>query len=184
MTDLEVIDTFDGPYRFLSNFYAHPVTIYCVIEHRWITYPTAEHAFNASKTNNPEEAAKVIAAPTPGEAKRIGRQVTLRNGWDERARYWAMETVLRHKFPEEGGPLVDRLIDTGFAKLIEGNTWHDTHWGVCRCTKPWCIGKRRGSTPSNVLGIMLMNLRDIHTGWRDRDLPLWDPKSDTTEEHP
>lgn len=56
-----------------------------------------------------------------------------------------MEQILRVKFSDP--TLRKLLLDTGNAKLIEGNTWNDTFWGVCR-------GKGQ-----NNLGLILQKLR-------------------------
>jgi ribA/ribD-fused uncharacterized protein len=148
-----VIYRFAGPHEALSNFARIPVTLYSQLEQRDITYPTAEHAFNAAKTLDPAERAAVLAAPTPGEAKRLGRRVTLRPGWDESVRYAAMRTILAAKFaPSSSAGRV--LLGTGNAFLVEGNTWHDQHWGDCRCGRATC--REPGE---NWLGRMLMDRR-------------------------
>ena len=72
-----MINRFDGPYAFLSNFFFSP------IEYEGITYPTVEHAFQAAKTLNPIERQAIADLPTPGAAKRAGRQVTLRKDWED-----------------------------------------------------------------------------------------------------
>jgi predicted NAD-dependent protein-ADP-ribosyltransferase YbiA (DUF1768 family) len=56
-----------------------------------------------------------------------------------------MEQLLRQKF---AGPRAFLLAATSPAELIEGNTWHDTFWGVCDG-----IGE-------NNLGRLLMKIRD------------------------
>ena len=43
--------------------------------------------------------------------------------------------------------LKEKLLATGNEELVEGNTWHDTYWGVCN---------RRGK---NKLGKILMRVR-------------------------
>jgi len=48
--------------------------------------------------------------------------------------------------------LRQRLLDTGDQELIEGNTWGDTYWGVCK-------GKGR-----NMLGKTLMAVRKYYNG--------------------
>ena len=94
-----------------------------------------------------------IAAPAPfgagpdrerWGAKKRGHHVTLRPGWDEDLpaerlapgpapvplKVAVMRFLLRQKFyaiPELGR----RLLATGDATLIEGNTWHDNFWGRC-----------------------------------------------------
>ncbi|WP_188197272.1 NADAR family protein [Nonomuraea sp. SYSU D8015] len=149
----EVIDRFAGPYEALSNFARIPVTLHSHLEQRQITYPTAEHAFNAAKTLDPAERADIMAAATPGEAKRLGRRVTLRPGWDTSIRYTAMRTILTVKFAPDT-PAGRVLLGTGNALLIEGNTWHDQHWGDCRCGRNSCQ-----EPGANWLGRMLMDRR-------------------------
>lgn len=140
-----VIDSFTGPFSFLSNFHPAPVTFDGEV------YATSEAAFNAGKSLYPHERAHVRDADSPGEAKRRGRNVTLRPGWDEHVRYDVMSTVLASKFTDEN--LAGKLLATGDALLIEGNRHHDQHWGDCTCTK-------HASWPgANHLGRALMALR-------------------------
>lgn len=116
------INCFDGEYAFLSNFFP------CVIKFDNNNYPTVEHAFQAAKTNDKKEQFKVWQADTPGEAKRIGRKVTLREDWEEVKRDF-MRDFIHQKFKNEN--LRKLLLATGDAELIEGNYWHDYYWGVC-----------------------------------------------------
>lgn len=139
------IEGFDGPWRFLSNYHTAPLRVAGTI------FASGEHAFNAAKTLVPDEAERVRAAPTPGEAKRIGRQVALRPDWDATARFEAMRQVVDAKFADE--PLRSKLADTGDALLVESNTWHDQTWGDCTCPK------HRGTPGANHLGRMLMAKR-------------------------
>ena len=44
-----------------------------------------------------------------------------------------MHSLLRSKFFDHPD-MARRLLDTGDARLVEGNTWGDTFWGVCRDT--------------------------------------------------
>jgi ribA/ribD-fused uncharacterized protein len=93
----------------------------------------------------------IAAAPTPGKAKRLGRQATLRDDW-EQDKMNVMEAALRKKFaiPE----LREKLLATGDAWLEEGNYWHDNFWGVCHCLK--C----QDEMGWNHLGKILMKIRD------------------------
>jgi ribA/ribD-fused uncharacterized protein len=142
---VERIDSFRGEWEFLSNFYRAPLL--------WqgIEYPTSEHAFNAGKTTEPFLREWVAAASNPKEAKRRGHLVRLRDGWDSKIRYEVMHEVLRAKFTAHPGR-AKALLDTGEALLVEGTTWHDTHWGICTCPK-------HGGEGLNHLGSMLMELR-------------------------
>ena len=137
---MKQIDRFDGEYAFLSNFYSAPVEL-----DDEIIYPTSEHAFQAMKTTDLEERLEIAKLSTPGKSKRAGRKVKLRPDWED-IKNAVMETVVRTKF-QQNPELVDKLKDTGDAELIEGNTWNDTYWGVCR-------GKGQ-----NHLGQILMKVR-------------------------
>lgn len=140
-----MIESFSGEYRFLSNFYPAPVEI------DGISYPTTEHAYQACKTQDRAEAIRISKLATAGQAKRAGREVTLRPDWEQHKADW-MLAILEAKFlshPE----LEQKLIDTGDAQLIEGNTWHDQIWGSCNCSK-------HINTPGqNLLGQLLMKVR-------------------------
>lgn len=133
------IESFDGQYRFLSNFWP------CSVHYDGVTYPSSENAFQAAKSLN-MDARKVFALPevTPAMSKHLGRAIVLRPNWDT-IKLVVMADVLKAKFQNEG--LAQLLIDTGDAELIEGNTWGDTYWGVC---------KGKGT---NFLGKSLMSLR-------------------------
>lgn len=145
------IGRFAGAYRFLSGFYPAQV------DWEGIIYTSSEHAFNAGKTLEQELRERIAAAPTPAEAKRLGGPPSrggivreLRPGWDELVRYHVMGQVQAIKFADP--VLFRQLLATGSAQLVEGNTWHDTHWGVCHCP-------RHGGVGDNHLGRMLMRVR-------------------------
>ncbi|WP_219505187.1 NADAR family protein [Nonomuraea ceibae] len=152
-----MIDRFSGPNWILSNFALIPVTLYSTLEEGWITYATAEHAFNAAKTLNPDERRWVADAPSddPGEAKRRGRRVTLRPGWDTDVRYRAMAAIIAAKFTP-ASTVASFLLGTGEEELVEGNTWHDNHWGDCRCGRAVCA-----PAGFNHLGQLLMEHRAL-----------------------
>lgn len=138
MADPGLIDRFRGEYDFLSNFYVERDGV------------TTEHLFQSFKTLDKEAQDLIMKAPTPGQAKRLGRQVPLRSDWEE-VKDDVMLMLVRDKF--EDPELAEKLLATGEAELIEGNTWGDTYWGVCR---------GRGL---NKLGRILMQVRDeLHQG--------------------
>ena len=134
------IDCFDGEYGFLSNFYAHPVY------HDGILYPTNEHAFQAAKTMDLNKRKEIAALKTPGQAKRAGRHVLLREDWEE-VKYQVMKEIVSAKFLDPD--LKEKLLATGDTELIEGNTWHDCWWGVC------------DGVGQNNLGKILMEIRNL-----------------------
>lgn len=134
----KTIDSFSGGYRFLSNFY--PVKV----KYEGVEYSSTEHAFQAAKTVNPSDRKKIRESGRPSDAKRLGRKVQLRTGW-EAMKYDVMLDLLRQKFAKS--PLREQLLETGDATLIEGNDWGDQTWGVCN-------GKGK-----NMLGKLLMQVR-------------------------
>lgn len=116
------ITEFQGEHRFLSNFWAAEVV------YDGITYPSAEHAYQAAKSLDMAERRRIAAIRDPGDAKREGRQLALRPDW-ETAKFTVMEQCVRDKFTRHAD-LADKLLATGDAELIEGNTWGDRVWGV------------------------------------------------------
>ncbi len=136
---MDKITSFSGKYRFLSNFWP------CEIKIDDLTYPSVEHAFQASKTTSSIEKIEIYDADTPGKAKRLGKKVTLREDW-ETVKVYIMGFLLDEKF--KNPTLRKALLDTGSVELIEGNTWGDTFWGVC------------DGQGENTLGKLLMDLRD------------------------
>ena len=120
-TDLET-PSFRGEYNFLSNFHPAKVT------YEGITYPTAEHAYQAAKTLDTVERETIKAASTPGKAKRLGQKITIRKGWDG-MKVDVMEKIVKQKFVENPS-LAKKLVTTRGTKLIEKNWWGDTFWGT------------------------------------------------------
>lgn len=140
-----MIDCFDGKFAFLSNFYLSPMTVDGII------FPTVEHLFQAAKTVSLVEREKIAAAATPGQAKRLGRNVILCDNWEE-IKDDVMLNALRLKFAIL--PLREKLLATGNEELVEGNTWHDNIWGNCSCDR---CKKIEGQ---NKLGKLLMQIRE------------------------
>lgn len=136
--DSEMIDSFTGKYRWLSNF--EPSVVMLDMD----LYPTVEHAYQGAKTLDYEERYKVRHALTPGAAKKLGQKVTLREDWED-VKIDVMTELIQQKFSKD--PLRAKLLATGDAKLIEGNWWGDVFWGVCK-------GKGQ-----NKLGKILMKVR-------------------------
>lgn len=123
MSDLgidNVVKGFDGPHRWLSNFWLAP------IDTEWGGFHTVENAYQAAKCADAAEIDS-FRRLTPGQAKRRGRRVHVRADWED-VREQVMLDCLRLKFRRD--ELRPRLIDTGDALLVEWNTWGDTFWGV------------------------------------------------------
>jgi ribA/ribD-fused uncharacterized protein len=132
------IEGFTGQYRFLSNF--APAQVW----YDGLMYPSVEHAYQAAKTTVSSERLDIQACVKPGDAKKAGKEVTLRPDW-EKVRLNIMAYLVRQKFANN--PLKQMLLDTKDYELIETNSWGDTFWGVCK------------GVGSNHLGKILMNVR-------------------------
>lgn len=91
-----MIDEFKNKYFFLSNYYNSPI-FFELANGEYITAPTMEHYFQASKTLYLNQQKKILYAATPGEAKRLGRTCALRSDWEE-IKEQVMEEGLRKKF--------------------------------------------------------------------------------------
>ncbi len=136
------ITLFKDDNGFLSNFY--PVEV----EHKGVVYPSVEHAYQASKTNDPELKERIRTTRAPSRAKRLGKGLKLNMSvpaWNI-VRVSVMHELVTQKFVKE--PFRRKLLGTGDAELIEGNWWGDTFWGVC-------MGKGE-----NNLGKILMLVRE------------------------
>lgn len=118
-----IITSFSGEWRWLSNFWP------CKVELDGIIYPSSEHAFVAYKTVNEQERITISKIPTPGQAKKYGRTMTLRKDW-ERVKLVVMARIIAAKF-DQNPDLWGKLMATKGMFLIEGNTWGDQFWGVC-----------------------------------------------------
>lgn len=140
---------FRNEYGFLSNFQ------YAAIEYDGMVFPTVENAFQAAKTEDKQQRTPFLTAK-PGEAKKLGRRVTLRKDW-EAVKFSVMKELLAEKFPADPKHknywLSRKLLDTGSLMLVEENRWHDNVWGTCTCDK--C----RNKPHRNMLGILLMERR-------------------------
>ena len=134
-----MINEFKDKYFFLSNFYSAPV------KYEGLLYLNNEAAFQSAKVKDSERR-KQFCNIDPSTAKRKGRNVPLRYDW-EKIKDKVMEDCVRDKFTRNED-LKKKLIDTGKKELIEGNTWNDQYWGVCR---------GRGK---NMLGKILMKVRE------------------------
>ena len=145
-----MIDSFEGKYAFLSNFYHSPVHEEPK-PNMIIDYPTVEHYFQAMKTKDLNIRQQIAAQPTPGAAKKFGRHVALRTDWDN-IKTDVMLSALRGKF--RWPDLREQLLATGDEKLEEGNWWHDNIWGNCHCPKCSSI------QGENRLGKLLMQVRE------------------------
>lgn len=139
----ERIDSFQGEFAFLSNFY--PLAVPVVDQFR-LTYGTVENAYQAVKSMAMQDR-REIQKLSPGKAKIAGSGLPLRSDWETIKRA-VMAELLLQKFLLNVDLRV-RLIFTHNAELIEGNHHMDVYWGVCN-------GKGE-----NHLGRLLMAVRGL-----------------------
>lgn len=135
-----VINRFSGDHAFLSNFYPCSVRLY------GLHWPTVEHAFQAAKTTESSKREFIRRAPSPRDAKKLGRQLGLRPDWED-IKLAVMRTLVRNKF--ESPELRKMLLDTEDTPLEESNSWGDQFWGTDAAT----------GEGANHLGRILMETR-------------------------
>lgn len=123
----------DGHYvhSWLSNFYVEQ------------DGSTVEHEFQAAKhEGHPWRQAIILAADTPGKAKKLGRKWKLTEdeliAWNER-KVDVMLELIRKKVAD-WGYIRQQLFFTNGGNLVENNTWHDNFWGNCTCLKCFRVG--------------------------------------------
>ncbi len=135
------ISRFRDENDYLSNFYEAPVN------YGGITYQNNEAAFQAQKVLNEEKRREFANLPA-NKAKKLGRNVLLRDDWED-VKEELMYEIVKAKFTQNPN-LHWRLLNTGHQLLTEGNTWHDTFWGVDLTT----------AQGENHLGKILMSVRE------------------------
>ncbi len=129
-------------------------------------YLTAEHFMMAEKARlfgDQEAAKKAVLAKTPGEAKRIGREV---KGFDE-------EIWLQHRFDivvkanllkfSQNSDLKNYLLNTGERVLVEASPV-DSIWGVGLAADNPLVESPESWQGLNLLGFALMEVREQLAG--------------------
>lgn len=136
---------FKDKYFFLSNFYPCDVTI--EINGEKIKYKNAEAAYQAQKNYSVADKFVLLSG---AEAKKLGSQIPITTECWNTEKLYAMAKVLHSKFTHYGLLFMLKLVKE---EIIEDNYWGDTFWGICNNKKYKNEGK-------NILGKMLMNIRD------------------------
>ncbi|MDD1016514.1 NADAR family protein [Pseudomonas rubra] len=127
-----------------------------------ILYPSAEHYMMAGKArlfNDPATLAKILAASTPAEAKKLGREVA---GYDDAAwvaeRSAIVEQANLLKFEQNPG-LRKFLLSTDGQVLVEASPV-DRIWGIGLDAKAPQAADPRQWQGLNLLGYALMRVRE------------------------
>lgn len=136
-----MIAEFQGQYRWLSNFWP------CKVWLDGVLYQSVEHAYQAAKTVDESEREMIRTCNTAGDAKRHGKHITFRPEWNDEFKLQVMYDLVHQKF-FDNPELRAKLIATENEELVEGNSWNDIFWGVCR---------DRGQ---NHLGRIIMQIRE------------------------
>ena len=116
-----------------------------------VIYGNAQAAYLAQgvKAENRE----LFAALNAHQARRLAKQLSVREGWDAQAQEDALEAVCMAKY-RQNAELAQKLLSTGEKEIIYDTTGaHDNDWGRCSCSV--CAdGPAR-----NVYGKILMRVR-------------------------
>lgn len=115
---------FRNEYYFLSNMYDKGDPIVMTINRVPHTFTCVEAAFQAHK--DPDRADE-FEGINGYAAKKLGRQVNLREDWEE-IKDEVMLKCLRIKF--SSAYMQKRLIAVD-EPIVEDNTWGDVYWGRC-----------------------------------------------------
>jgi len=144
----------EKPYGVFSNLFRSQ------IEFEGKIYPTAEHAYQAGKALKPEVRDWILSAPSPSLAAMAAHGLyswDIVPNWSE-IKFDRMRRVLRAKFSQHL-ELAHILVSTGSTRLVEAGTVNNAVnrlWGEVDG-----VGK-------NMLGIMLMEIRDELSSARNR----------------
>lgn len=137
----------EKPYGAFSNLFRRPI----VFEERM--FATAEHAYQAGKARRREVREWLMAAPSPALLAMAAHglyQWDITPAWS-RIKFDRMRAVLHAKFTQHAD-LADLLLGTADARLIETATVDNA------VNRLW--GEVEGKGGQNMLGIMLMEVRD------------------------
>lgn len=127
-----------------------------------VTYPSAEHWMMAEKARlftDSELLKRILAAPSPAEAKKLGREIRgfMPELW-ETHKYQVVKTGNFHKFRQHQ-PLADFLLATNGWILVEASPV-DTIWGIGLAADAADAENPARWQGPNLLGFALMEVRD------------------------
>jgi ribA/ribD-fused uncharacterized protein len=154
MTPVRPIVRFESEFFWLSNFYEVPVKL------GNLTFGSTEAAFQGCKykaalgdQKEQYEFMQDMIQANPSQSKKLGKRLLIDLDKWESIKVTCMREVVKAKF-DQHDDLRLKLIETGAALLVEGNTWGDKFWGRC------------DGMGLNVLGSILMELRGYYF-WKE-----------------
>ena len=113
------------------NWFSNFIPFSAPMAYQGLSFRTPEHFYQAMKTLDFKQRAKIAAVFSPAQAKQLGKKVTIRNDWGE-IKVKVMEYALRHKFSD--ARWLNKLRRTN-GPFVEWNYWHDNFWGHCCCKR-------------------------------------------------
>jgi ribA/ribD-fused uncharacterized protein len=121
----------ETPYGFMSNFSLHPVKMVNPWTGRMEEYATTEHRFQAMKAATEDDHFAVLMTASPGEAKNVGREVLLRDGWGENYGSLCWYVMVESLFAkvEQHPKFLSPLQATGYRAIWEDSPTDDI-WGI------------------------------------------------------
>ena len=127
-----------------------------------IVYRTAEHWMMAEKArlfDDAEILEQILTAESPGEAKKLGRQVRNFNQqiW-EANRYTIVKMGNQHKF--EQNPLLKDFLLTSSERILVEASPYDAIWGIGMAESDNGVENPHLWNGPNLLGFALMEVRD------------------------
>jgi ribA/ribD-fused uncharacterized protein len=137
-----VIDSFVGDFAFLDNCYP------CNVFFDGLNYPSAEHAYQASKTEDPNRRLIIANLLDGATARSYGKSHLKITTEFSLRRLDIMRSILQAKF-FDNIPLAKMLIETMESTLLYPARGNDLFWG-CRS---------KGTNGENQLGKILMAIR-------------------------
>lgn len=146
MNEIHFYRSNEKPYGAFSNLYKREVVL------EGVTYPTAEHAYQAGKARKEEVKKWLLSAPTPALVAMAAHGLY---AWDivpkwSEIKFDRMRRVLKAKFTQHDD-LRGLLLSTGDARLVESARTDNA------VNRLWGEVNGKGS---NMLGVMLMELRE------------------------
>jgi ribA/ribD-fused uncharacterized protein len=157
---------------YLSNWYPSAITIYGK------TFSSGEQAFMWAKADtfmDDEIKAQILLTDDPKKLKALGRKIKNFNEavWSS-IREDLMTEIVAAKF-EQNPSLLDKLLSTGDAILAEANNY-DKFWGCGLRASDSAINDTKNWPGKNILGNILMAIRDSHRSKIDEDISLTEAK--------
>lgn len=137
--EIKKIKSFNGRYKFLSNFFEYPMI--CGQN----TWKTAEHWYQAIKVEEEKDFVQIRDCDSPKTAKELGNTCKRWGYWHVIKLHY-MEMILKRKFSIP--KLADKLLSTKEIYLENCNNDNDVFWGTVNG-----IGE-------NHLGKILMKIRE------------------------